>query len=347
MSQHSLQKIVTSCYVLTTIIAPWITLFAVYGPDDAWTLIGLYSHLFLFPLLFGAVQVLFLLRLITILLRSRARKLMLRVGLPFALITTLVGVYIQGAERPALFELKPARLHATIPNGGGTTFIQHLKSPAKENRTAFEAGLPTNSWQIPKDDRCVAEFVCGFAIVLQIFIWFWTAFAFCWAARLIAVHDSESQRQRKTFIPLMLWTLILSLPWFAMRKVFENYRDSAYVNLEIPHAVILLGFVFVLGSLFLAAATWRVIGERLNAAVGLVSTLGISGLFFKDSWLEAVFPRTLSVSQFLLMVLIVAFVLTVLLVKMPNDQQPTVGPIRISKSARRKKRKRDETSAAN
>lgn len=306
---------------MITVVAPWVTLFAVYGIDDGWSLIGLYSHLFLFPLLFGAVQFVFLLRLIGVLFEMRTAKVLRRVGLPLSIIATLIGGFIQGDERPALFELKPARLREVIPNTTNVSFIEHLKHPVSQNCADFEKNLPRNSWQIPAPDRSIAEFVCGLSILAQIFIWSWTALAFCWAARVAAGGGADYRRRRKRLIPTMLWTLILSLPWFAMRKVFESYRSEAYVNLQIPNAVVLLGFLFVLGSVFLAAVTWRVVGERLNSAVGLVSTLGISGLCWKEDLLKQVFPRTPSLSQFLLMLLIVGFVLTILLIQMPDDAE--------------------------
>jgi hypothetical protein len=306
-------------YWSTAVMAPWITLFAVYGFSDGWSLIGLYSHLFVFPLLFGWVQLIFLLRVIDVLLEMRAKKTLCRIGLGLSLVATLVGGYIQGAERPALFELKPDCLHERIPNTDEISFIEHLKHPDPANRIEFEKNLPSNSWQILASDRSSAELVCGLSILLQIFVWSWTALAFGWAARMAAEGGSEYHQKRKRLFPAMLWTLILSLPWFAMRKVFEIYRGEAYVNLQIPNVVVFVGLLFVLGSVFLAAVTWQVVGDRLNSAVGLVSTLGISGLCWKDDWLREVFPRTPSVSQFLLMLLIVGFMLTVLLVKIPDE----------------------------
>jgi hypothetical protein len=292
-------------------------MFTVYGWSTGWSLMGFYSHLFWFPLLFGIIQVLFLTRLLETFDLS-GRKLFRRVALPFSIATVIAGSFIEITERPALFELKPALIKQTISGTNNTTFLDHLLHPQTEDRVAFENALPATSWRIPASSRSVTEFVCGFSILLQIFIWTWTAFAFCWTARLMASGDAKYKRKRKLFIPLMLWTLILSLPWFAMRRAFEGYLGKAYSDLQVPNVTLIVGVVFLLGSLFLAGATWQIAGERLNAAVGILSSLGISGLLWQRDWLQAMFPPAPTLGQFVLIATVVAFLLTVLLVKLPK-----------------------------
>src|SRR6476620_9893329 len=118
------RNIFVGCYILFTVIAPWVTMFAVYGWSDGWSLMGFYSHLFWFPLLFGIVQVLFLTRLL-LTFDLAGRKLFRRVALPFSIATVIAGGFIETTERPSLFELKPTFIKQTIPGANNRTFLDH------------------------------------------------------------------------------------------------------------------------------------------------------------------------------------------------------------------------------
>jgi hypothetical protein len=142
---------VIGTYAVLAIVAPWVSMLAIYGWKQGWTLMGLYTHLFWYPLFFGIVQMCMLTRLVQILLRLRIRQAFTRVAVPFSIAAVIVGGYIEVDERPALFELKPSVIEQPIRPGQAKTLIEHLANPAPADTTQFQKDLPPNSLQIRMD----------------------------------------------------------------------------------------------------------------------------------------------------------------------------------------------------
>lgn len=123
-------------------------------------------------------------------------------------------------------------------------------------------------------------------------------------------------RIREEIIPLMFWVFILFLPWFIMRITFEDYKSEIYLNTDRPSVILAVPLILV--GLYLSYVILTVVGEKIYAAFGFLSTSGIGYLLYQSDWREALFPRTPPFRHYFFMWLVILVMLFCFLVPYPK-----------------------------
>jgi hypothetical protein len=299
-------------YILLTIVVPWAAMFWTFGWQDGWLFIGLYNHLFLFPLLFGVVMLLMALQMARAILLLPPTRPLLRYAIAFSIVATLVAGYYEFEGKPAVFELAADTARSPMSPASSETFIDYLRQPTGTSSKTFLEKIPNTSWFFFSSAASPAKYAYAVSFILQTFMGICLVLLFSWSAKLAYERDRDYMRVRKPLIALMLWLLILFLPWLVMRITFEGYKETIYPGSERPSVI--LATPFIGAALYLAAVNWKIGGEILDSAVGLVSAVGITSLFTQENWREALFPRTPSFRHYLLMWLVINVMLFCFLV---------------------------------
>lgn len=323
---------------LVTVCAAFAILMVEYGLGDGWDFARVYSHFFLYPLIFGPFIVLCNLRVLQLLLTMEATKRALRWLLLLAGTLVVLAVSQEFVRPAAVYEYRPAVLAQKIlqPLGLPTkSAIEHFRSPelkpsittspnveerivrAKAYRVSFSASLGENSLFVKGASLTKWAYLVSFLI--QTTFWISVFLTLAWSMRLYLRKDEQYLRKRMMLIPNLLWMVMLAYPWLAMRKAFEIYRSQIY-DVGSASEATLLGVLFLLATFYLVAVSWDAVGERFAPILASVVGLGFAGLIFRDNWVEGAFPRHASPSHYVIVFLVVLAVIGPLVLPLSKEQ---------------------------